>query len=126
MNDPRNIPIDFNKIAAYLDGHLSPEEMANMESYASSDLSLSRMFDELDEINKDITDTLCSDSEMAEIGSLDVELPVLAGTSEHYYFEPGDISMYSSLSIPIEDSHLNLDQSEGSLEGLDDETFSAL
>ena len=49
-------PIDFNKLAAYLDGNLPSDEMTSLESYISSDVRLSAMMDEISELDNQIID----------------------------------------------------------------------
>jgi len=75
MSNDMNTPIDFNKLAAYLDGCLAPEEMAAMESIVSSDPRLSKMMNDIDEIDLSIIENLCSDDLISDTQLLNITLP---------------------------------------------------
>lgn len=84
--DQHNSPIDFNKLAAFLDGNLPSDEMARMESYISSDVRLSSMMDEISNIDNQIIDFQYDEDIMQDSRLMDISLPDIGLSPEHYYF----------------------------------------
>lgn len=84
MNDNNTYSlIDFNKLAAYLDGNLPSNEMARMELLVSSDVRLSSMMDEISELDNQIIDNCYSECVISDLQFLDVTLPEIESSSNH-------------------------------------------
>lgn len=82
MNDNNTYsPIDFNKLAAYLDGNLPSDEMASLESLVSSDVRLSSMMDEISELDNQVIDNCYSEDVISDLQFLDVTLPEIESSS---------------------------------------------
>lgn len=73
--------MDFNKLAAYLDGNLTADEMERMESYISSDTQLSAMMDEIDELDEQIIENCYSDDFISDAQFWDDTLPEVGSLS---------------------------------------------
>lgn len=86
MNNDNNPAIDFNKLAAYLDGNLPSEEMASLESYISSDVRLSSMVEEISELDNQIIDNTYSPDAIFESQLSAIELPNVEMASENDIF----------------------------------------
>lgn len=91
--DPHLSPIDFNKLAAYLDGNLPSDEMARMESYISSDVRLSAMMNEIIEIDNQIIDNQYDDCLFNNSQLSDTSLPEIDfSTGQDIFIGIGDSS----------------------------------
>lgn len=133
MNDNNQYsPIDFNKLAAYLDGNLPSDEMASIESFVSSDVQLSAMMDEISELDNQIIDNCYSDDVISDLQFLDVTLPEIESSSvnEDFFISADSSDEFLSslftenLSFPDESS---MDFSNGNPDDLiDDNTFNDL
>lgn len=133
MNDNNQYsPIDFNKLAAYLDGNLPSDEMASIESFVSSDVQLSAMMDEISELDNQIIDNCYSDDVISDLQFLDVTLPEIESSSvnEDFFISADSSDEFLSslftenLSFPDESS---MDFSNDNPDDLiDDNTFNDL
>lgn len=105
MNDNNTYsPMDFNKLAAYLDGNLPSDEMARMESLVSSDVSLSSMMDEISELDNQIIDNCYSEDVISDLQFLDVVLPEIESSSIQDDFLSGTDSSDEFLSSLFTDN----------------------
>lgn len=108
--------IDFNKLAAYMDGNLPLEEMGSMEAYISSDMQLSAMINEIDELDNQIIDNMYPSDIVNDELSDNIDLPVVDSSYSSVDFSiPTDSSidlmssLYAvSLSDSIELPHLDV------------------
>lgn len=96
--------MDFNKLAAYLDGNLPSDEMARMESLVSSDVSLSSMMDEISELDNQIIDNCYSEDVISDLQFLDVVLPEIESSSIQDDFLSGTDSSDEFLSSLFTDN----------------------
>lgn len=121
MND-NDLHIDFNKLAAYLDGNLPSEEMAYMESLISSDIRLSEMIDEVSELDEQIIDNSYLDEMSFEDQLTDFSFSEIVNNpiNENYssFTDSSNellASLYTDNLSNIEDGFTNLSD-----DGLDD------
>lgn len=115
-NDMSNI--DFNELAAFCDAQLPPEQMARYEQLVSSDPVLSSMLDDIDKIDMDITDNICSDEVMNEAQFADVVLPNIE--------VPENTSVFSDITDSFDDFSSSLFIDDSSLTDADDDMFNDL
>ena len=102
-NDISNI--DFNELAAFCDAQLPPEQMARYEQHVSSNPELSSMLDDIDKLDMDITDNICSDEVMTEAQYADIVLPSIDEPDNTLEFSDITDSFDNpSLSLLIDDS----------------------
>lgn len=125
-------PIDFNKLAAYLDGNLPSDEMTSLESYISSDVRLSAMMDEISELDNQIIDNCILEDVISDLQFLDIELPLIENlhVNEDFFNSTDSYDGFLSsllmdnLSSPDESIDNNMDFSNDSPDDLiDDNTL---
>jgi len=88
--------IDFNKLAAYMDGNLPLEEMESMEAHISSDMQLSAMLNEIDELDNQIIDNMYPSDIVNDELSDNIDLPVVDS-----FFSSIDFSIPTDSSIDL-------------------------
>lgn len=92
--------IDFNELAAFCDAQLPPEQMAKYEQLVSSNPKLSSMLDDIDKLDMDITDNICSDEVMTEAQYADIVLPSID--------EPDNSLEFSDITDSFDNPSLSL------------------
>lgn len=121
-NSPNHI--DFNKLAAFMDGNLPFDEMENMEAHISSDMHLSAMLNEIDELDNQIIDNMYPSDIVNDDLSDKFELPVVDSSFSSIDFSyPTDSSMdlMSSLyAVGLSDS-IDLPHLDVSDDGMQDD-----
>ena len=108
--------IDFNKLAAFMDGNLPFDEMESMEAHISSDMQLSAMINEIDELDNQIIDNMYPSDIVNDELSDNIDLPVVDSSFSYINFSnPTDSSidlmssLYAvSLSDDIDLPHLDV------------------
>lgn len=122
--DNSNNHIDFNKLAAFMDGNLPFDEMENMEAHISSDMHLSAMLNEIDELDNQIIDNMYPSDIVNDDLSDKFELPVVDSSFSSIDFSyPTDSSMdlMSSLyAVGLSDS-IDLPHLDVSDDGMQDD-----
>ena len=88
--------IDFNKLAAFMDGNLPFDEMESMEANISSDMQLSAMINEIDELDNQIIDNMYPSDIVNDELSDNIDLPVVDSS-----FSSVDISIPTDSSIDL-------------------------
>lgn len=116
--------IDFNKLAAFMDGNLPFDEMESMEAHISSDMHLSAMLNEIDELDNQIIDNMYPSDIVNDDLSDKFELPVVDSSFSSIDFSyPTDSSMdlMSSLyAVGLSDS-IDLPHLDVSDDGMQDD-----
>ena len=133
MNDNnQSTPIDFNKLAAYLDGALPSDEMATMESYVSSAIRLSTMMNEISELDNQIIDNCYSDEVISEMQSSEITLPEIdLGSANEVFFHFADSSdetlssLFTDSLSPLTDNPIDFSD-DGLGDMTDDNSFDDL
>lgn len=111
MNNNIQIPDSFNRLSAYLDGRLSPEEMQKMDLHVSTDDYLSSVISDLEELDQSIIDNIAIDVPSYDLDSFNVSLPEIDNPYDDFSNAGGRfVDAFDSLSLEFhfdDDSHVN-------------------
>lgn len=116
--------IDFNKLAAFMDGNLPFDEMESMEDHISSDMQLSAMLNEIDELDNQIIDNMYPSDIVNDELSDNIDLPVVDSSFSYIVFSnPTDssIDLMSSLYAVSLSDDIDLPHLDVSDDGMQDD-----
>lgn len=101
MNNDIHIPDSFNRLAAYLDGRLSPEEMMEMDDYVASNPNMSNLVSDIEDLDLSIAENANSNILFTEM-----ELPEIAISNDPVF---SDDFLLESDSFVAADASLSLE-----------------